>query len=67
MKKFAGDIILHMCTKTIITWGTILEISSEAEFFFILGHFMLFISLPLNKPQNQNLEKMKKTPGDVII
>ena len=34
------------------------------EFFIILGHFLPFY--PPNKPKNQNFEKMKITPGDVI-
>ena len=29
---------------------------------FILGYF-----LPPNSPKNQNLEKMKKTPGDILV
>ena len=33
--------------------------------FFILGYFLPFY-LP-NSPKNQNFEKMKKTPGDIII
>ena len=38
----------------------------------ILGHFLPFTSpLPpphtLNNPENQNFEKRKKAPGDVII
>ena len=35
------------------------------EFFVILGHFFPFD--PPNNPKNQNFEKMKKNPGDVII
>ena len=35
------------------------------EFFIILDHFLSFY-LP-NKPKNQNFEKMKKTPGDIMI
>ena len=30
-----------------------------------LGPF--FALLPPNNPENQNFEKMKKTPGDIII
>ena len=31
-------------------------------------HFGLFFALlPPNNPKNQNFEKMKKTPGDIII
>ena len=35
------------------------------EFFFILGHFLLFD--PPNNPKNQNFEKRFKKPGDVIF
>ena len=41
------------------------EIWSVTEFFVILGHFLPFY--PTNNPKNQNFEKMKKTPGDIII
>ena len=41
------------------------EIWSVTELFVILGHFLPFY--PPNKPENQNFEKMKKTPGDIII
>ena len=34
-------------------------------FFVILDHFLLFY--PPNNPKNQNFEKMKKPPGDIII
>ena len=34
----------------------------------IIFHFGLFFALlPPNSPKNQNFEKMKKTPGDIII
>ena len=34
----------------------------------IFCHFGPFFPLlPPNKPKNQNLEKMKQTPGDIII
>ena len=35
------------------------------EFFVILDHFLPFY--PPNNPKNQNFEKMKKRPGDIII
>ena len=37
----------------------------QAEFFAILHYFLPFY-YP-NNPENQNFEKMKKTPGDIII
>ena len=34
----------------------------------IIFHFELFFALlPPNSPKNQNLKKMKKNPGDIII
>ena len=42
------------------------EIRSETDrIFVILGHFLLF--QPPTDPENQNFEKLKKTPGDIII
>ena len=38
--------------------------AGQTEFFVVLGHFLHFD--PPN-PKNQNFEKMKKTPGDIII
>ena len=37
----------------------------QTEFFVILDHFLPFY--PPNNPKNQNFEKLKKTPGDIII
>ena len=34
-------------------------------FFVILDHFLRFY--PTNNPKNQNFEKLKKAPGDIII
>ena len=36
----------------------------QTEFFVILDHFLPFY--PPNNPKNQNFEKMKKPPGDII-
>ena len=42
------------------------EISSGTD--RISCHFGLFFALlPANNPENQNFEKMKKAPGDIII
>ena len=42
------------------------EIWSKAHRIFCrFGPF--FTHLPLNNQENQNFEKMKKTPGDIII
>ena len=48
-----------------IKWCMAPEIWSVTEFFVILGHFLPFY--PTNNPKNQNFEKMKKTPGDIIL
>ena len=40
--------------------------AGQTEFFIILGHF-LPSDPPKNQKKNQNFEKMKKTPGDIII
>ena len=37
----------------------------QTEFFVILDHFLHFY--PPNNPKNQNFEKMKKLPQDIII
>ena len=37
----------------------------EQIFFVILDHFLPYYSH--NNPKNQTLEKMRKTPGDIII
>ena len=44
------------------------EIQSEMDrilFLVILGHFLHFN--PPKNPKNQDFEKMKTTPGDIII
>ena len=57
-KRFKFKHFTHV-TKTTIIGGTVPEILSQTEFFVILGHFLSFD--PLNNPNNQNLEKIKKT------
>ena len=37
----------------------------QTEFFVILDHFLPFY--PPKNPKNQNFEKMKQPPGDIII
>ena len=69
MKQTVGDIIiLHKCTinnnHMMYIWFLRYE-ARQAEFFVILGHFLPFY--PSNSPKNQNLQKMKKTLGDIII
>ena len=48
------------------SWCMVPEISSTTDrFFFHFGKF--FAHLPPKNPKNQNFEKMKKMPGDIII
>ena len=47
------------------SWYIRQNISRQTEFFVILGYFLPFYHT--NNPENQNLEKMKKAPGDIII
>ena len=62
------EILLYTCVPQMKTiWSMVPEIWSlwQTEFFVILDRFLLFY--PPNYPKNQNVEKMKKTHGDVII
>ena len=64
MKKKLGVIIfLHMCT--IYDVWFLRYRAQQTEFFVILDHFLHLH--PPNNPKSQNFEKMKKTPGDIII
>ena len=68
MKKIPGDIIiLHYCTKKhdhmlYSSWD---KACDGCNLFFTLGYFLPFY--PSNSWRNQNLEKVKKTPRDIII
>ena len=66
-KKTPEDIvILHMRIIMAVIWCMVPEIwSARDNFFLILDHFLP--SYPLNKSKNQNFEKMKKPPEDIII
>ena len=66
-KKHLEISSFYICVpKIIFRWCTVPEIRCVMDLIiFILGHFLLFN--PPNKPKNQNFEKMKKTPGDIII
>ena len=67
MKKAPGDVIfLHMCTKThnhviYASW----DVECDRQFFVIMSYSLPFY--PISKPQNWNLEKVKKKPGDIIL
>ena len=64
MKKTAGHIIiLHKFTINDV-WFLRYE-AWRIEFFVILGTF--FALLSTNNPKNQNFEKLKKRPEDIII
>ena len=39
--------------------------AQQTKFFLILDHFLPFY--PPNNKENQNFEKLKKAPGDIII
>ena len=75
MKKCNRDIIiLHMCTKNhnYMIYGSWDTEWDRQKCFVILGHFLPFYS-PSSPPpspiheENQNFEKMKKTPDNIII
>ena len=64
MEKIAKYIIiLSMCTKTTITWGTVPEIRSEKDILVICCPF----TPTLKNPENQNFEKMKEASEYLII
>ena len=46
-------------------WSWDMNEVQQTNFFVILGHFLPFY--PTNNPKNLNFEKMKKTPGGIII
>ena len=62
----SGDIILHMCTinENYMMYDSS-DVEHEGQKFFHFGPF--FALLPSNCLENQNFEKITKTPGDVII
>ena len=50
---------------TIMMYGS-WEIEHDRQNFFVILGYFLPLYLP-NNPENQNFEKMKKTPEDIII
>ena len=65
MKKTSEDtIILQMCT---INDSQMMYSSWDMECNRIFCHFGLFFPLLLHNPENQNFEKLKKMPGDIIL
>ena len=67
-KKIAGDIIiLHVYQKSQLYDVRFLRYRvRQTGFFVILGYFCPFTPPP-NNPENQNFEKMRKIPGDIIL
>ena len=67
IKKTPGDIIiLHMCA---INYNHMMygsrDIECDGQNF--LSFWTIFAHLPPKNPKNQNFEKMKKMPRDIII
>ena len=69
LKKAPGDIIiLHKCIKNqdhMLSCSLDMARNGFNFHFFILGYFLPFYHS--NSPKSQNLEKVKKTPRDIII
>ena len=66
MKKKSGNIIiLHMCTRQSDDVWFLRHEAWQTELFAILDCFLPFYHP--NNPKNQNFEKLKKKPGDIII
>ena len=66
-KKVPGDIVnLHLCTTNDNhdIWFVKYQVK-QTEFFVLLGYLLPFYRP--NNPENQNFEKMKKAPRDIII
>ena len=63
-KKAHGDIIIYICVpKIMIRSCAVPEIWCMTDV-IVISHFGLFFALLL---PNQNFEKIKTTPGDIII
>ena len=58
--------ILHMCAIT-DNHGMVPEKQSATDRIFCHFGPFFFLLTPLNCPKNQNFEKMKKMPGDIIF
>ena len=66
MKKVGGDHFTHVYHKSQSYDVRFLRCGMrQTEFFDILGHFLS--CNPHNDSENRNFEKMKKTPGDIIL
>ena len=59
---------LYKCVqKVTIIWCMVPEMWSATDKIFChFGPFFALLPLPPDKPKNQNFEKLKKTPGDII-
>ena len=66
MKKHLEISSFHICApKIMIRWCTVPETWCMTDV-IVVSHFGLAL-LPPNSPKNENFEKMKKIPGDIII
>ena len=66
MKKTPRDIILHTCTKNYdqMMYSSWDMVHDRYNYFLFWAIFCPFTP---NSPKNQNFEKMKETPRDIII
>ena len=69
MKKITGDFSFYIFHFTNINDSHMMHGSSDMECNGrkFLSFWTVFALLPPNNPKNQNFEKMKKTPRDIII
>ena len=67
-KKNARDIIiLHMCTKKQPSYEVWFQRYGVRHNFLSFWAIFCPFTLPPNNQENQNFEKMKKSPGDATI
>ena len=67
IKNYQEILSFYISVPKIIRWCTVPEIWCMTDK-IVISHFWLFFALlPSNSPKNQNFEKIKKTPGDIII
>ena len=59
------DIILHLCTTNDNHMMCFLRYGRQNNFFVVLDYISPFY--PTDNPENQNFEKIKTNPGDIII
>ena len=64
-EKMLRDIILHLCTTNDNHMMCFLRYGRQNNFFVVLDYISPFY--PTENPENQNFEKIKTNPGDIII